>query len=122
MSRNRKNYIFYEQAHTGIQKRLICGDGLFMRWDCVRFFIEDRLGLHRNMASTTAYVVGRYIEEENSWFDDMDMITGQRTVYVQVVPYWTQFDYDGINTRSAPQRGPVYVPGPIKSYLGNWAS
>ena len=88
-----------------------------MRWDCVRFFIEEHIGLHENMKRTTAIVVGRYREEKDSWFDDMDIVTGQRVLHVQVVPYWTQFHYDGINTRSSPQRGPVYVPGPIASYL-----
>lgn len=114
---NNKHYVFYSRPHIDRQKRQWCGPGLFMRWDCVRFFIEEQEGLHSNMKRTTAVIVGRYREEPDSWFDDMDMITPQRILHIQVVPYWTQYDYDGIHTRRAPQRGPVFVPDPIKNVL-----
>jgi hypothetical protein len=114
---NNKHYVFYSRPHIDRQKRQWCGPGLFMRWDCVRFFIEEQEGLHSNMKRTTAVIVGRYREEPDSWFDDMDMITPQRILHIQVVPYWTQYDYDGIHTRRAPQRGPVFVPDPVKNVL-----
>lgn len=114
---NNRHYVFYSRPHIDKQKRQWCGPGLFMRWDCVRFFIEEQEGLHSNMKRTTAVIVGRYREEPDSWFDDMDMLTPQRILHIQVVPYWTQYDYDGIRTRRAPQRGPVFVPDPIKNVL-----
>ena len=84
---NNKHYVFYSRPHIDRQKRQWCGPGLFMRWDCVRFFIEEQEGLHSNMKRTTAVIVGRYREEPDSWFDDMDMLTPQRILHIQVVPY-----------------------------------
>jgi len=115
---NNKQYVFYSRPHNGVEKRQWCGHGLFMRWDCVRFFIEEREGLHSNMKNTTSVIVGRYREEPDSWFGDDDIITPQRILHVQVVPYWTQYDYDPKRPRLCPQRGPVFVPGPIKNALG----
>ena len=58
---NKRDYIFYIQEHRkGVQKhpkRLKCGAGLFMRWDCIRFFIEEDLGLH-NKGKQESFIEG----------------------------------------------------------------
>ena len=119
-----KHYIFYQRPHIYGAKKVQCGIGNLMRWDCVRWFIEEHIGLHRNTKSQNGVVVGQYSqpandEEKGRWFYDNDIITPQRILTVKVVPYWTQWDYDPENYRHYPQRGPVEYPGPIRTMFAS---
>ena len=114
-----KHYVLYQQVHTLKRKKVHCGLGLLMRWDCVKWFIEEQIGLHRNPKSQNGIVVAKYEqpandEEKDRWFFDNDMITPQRVLIVKVVPYWVQWDYKPSAYRNYPQRGPVEYPGPIQ--------
>ena len=119
---NKKHYIWYKRPHTGLGnnakcKRIQCGLGDFMKWECVRWFIEEDMGLHKNEKAHTSIVIGKYIDEKDcDWFADNEIIKKQRILHVKVVPYWYFFDYNGSNYRAAPQKGPVYHPPAIRSF------
>jgi hypothetical protein len=115
-----KHYIIYSRPHTIGYKKVQCGVGQLMRWDCVKWFIEESIGLHSNKKKQTAIVVAKYQvaaikEEEERWFYDNDIITPQRILSVKVVPYWVQWQYEAARYRHYPQYGPVEYPGPIQS-------
>ena len=115
-----KHYIIYSRPHTIGYKKVQCGIGQLMRWDCVKWFIEDSIGLHDNKKKQNGIVVGKYQvaasnEEEERWFYDNDIITPQRILLVKVVPYWVQWDYEPGRYRHYPQHGPVEYPGPIQT-------
>ena len=119
-----KHYVIYERPHTFGFKKVKCGRGLLMRWDCVKWFIEESIGLHQNVKAQNGIVVAKYREaashaEEDRWFYDNDIITPQRILTVKVVPYWVQWDYEVKNYRRAPQRGPVEYPAPIRAMFAD---
>jgi|APSaa5957512535_1039671.scaffolds.fasta_scaffold02645_16 hypothetical protein len=108
-----KHYIFCAREHRPNDIfKVKCGVGNMMRWDSVRFLIEEHIGLH-NSKKQNQVVVGRYIEEIDGWFDEGDILTPQTILRIRCVPYYYQFDYNPDRPRSCPQHGPVYYPPPI---------
>lgn len=110
-------YIHWYRAHRPDEMRILrLGNPSFMKWDCVRWHLEEKIGLHSGKKQT-AVVMGRYIDGDDlEWFGDDKVVEGQRRVLVKVVPYWYQFDYDPRNHRSAPLCGPVYHPPAIRAF------
>ena len=108
-----KHYVFYARQHRPDRViKVMCGVGNMMRWDSVRFQIEEQMGLHRGKKQNQV-VVGRYKHEPEGWFEDNDVITPQTILRVKCVPYYWQFDYDPYRPRSAPQYGKAYYPPTI---------
>lgn len=109
-------YVWVKRPHTTETIRVQCGMGTFMRWECVRWFIEEQLGLHQNEKRQNGIIIGQYLEEKDKWFSDESIVEKQRILLCKVVPYWYFFEYDGNNTREAPIYGPVYHPPPIRAF------
>jgi len=108
-----KHYVFYARQHRpNLVIKVMCGVGMMMRWDSVRYCIEEQMGLH-NGKKQNQVVAGRYNHEPDGWFNDDDIITPQTILRVKCVPYYWQFDYDPYNPRSAPQYGRTYYPPAI---------
>lgn len=110
-------YVHWYQKHRPDDVRILrLGNHVFMRWDCVRWHLEEKMGLH-NGKWQNACVMASYADEDaKEYFGDDVVITGRRILEVRVVPYWYQFDYNPKNPRSAPLRGPVYHPAPIRAF------
>ena len=114
---NRRYYIWYRRPHTLNDIRIQCGMGEFMRWECVRWFIEENIGLHTHEKRQNGIVIGKYSDgKNNDWFADNEIVQKQRILLVKVVPYWYYFDYDDSNPRGCPQVGPVYHPPAIRAF------
>lgn len=113
---NRRYYVWVTRPHTTKTIRVQCGMGSFMRWECVRWFIEEKLGLHQNEKRQNGIVIGQYLEDNNSWFADDYIVEKQRILLCKVVPYWYFFEYNGYNYWEAPTYGPVYHPPPIRAF------
>lgn len=120
---DKRNYIFYIQEHRkGIQKepkRLKCGLGLFMRWDSIRFFIEEDLGLHQRKGIQESFLEGR-IENVSKNLLDTDYVKGGHIITVKRVPWWKL--WEDIKENKKPLFGPIYFPPAVQSYLNSASS
>lgn len=119
---DKRDYIFYIQEHRkGVQekpKRLKCGSGLFMRWDSIRFFIEDDMGLHRK-GIQESFLEGR-IENVSKNLLDTDYVKGGHIITVKRVPWWKL--WEDIKENKKPLFGPIYFPPAVQSYLNSASS
>jgi hypothetical protein len=113
---NKRDYIFYIQKHhigKRDYKRLKCGKGLFLRWDSVRFFIEEDLGLHQKNQQNS-FIEGK-IDNVKDDLDDDDFVKGGSIIVVKRVPWWLM--WKNSMERIKPKCGPVYYPPAVKSHL-----
>ena len=119
---NKRDYIFYIQEHRkGVQKhpkRLKCGAGLFMRWDCIRFSIEEDLGLH-NKGKQESFIEGEIKNVSNN-LQDTDFVKGGHVIHVKRVPWWKL--WEDVKENKKPLFGPIYYPPVIQSYLNSASS
>ena len=62
-----KHYVFYARKHRPDNIiKVMCGVGMMMRWDSVRFNIEEQMGLH-NGKKQNQVVAGRYNHEPDGF-------------------------------------------------------
>ena len=108
-----RDYIFYYQKHQEALKKykqVKCGKDVFLRWDCVRFFIEDDMNLHQRKRQNS-YLVGKQQGTDTN-FDDTDLVEPGIIIEVHRKPWYTRLvDSDG------PRWEEVYYPPPIQAAL-----
>lgn len=110
---NKRPYVWYRLKHwpkSRDYKMVTCGQGLYMRWDCVSFFIEEELGLHKNKKQN-CYIIGS-IKNVTDFLEEDEMIAGGSCIDIQIKPWWTLFD---INDPKKKNYGDVFYPAPIKA-------
>ena len=108
-----RDYVFYYQKHQkGVEKlkQMKCGKGCMLRWDCVRYFIEDDINLHQK-GRQNSYLVGREMDTEK-YFDEHDMITPGIIVEVHRRPWYTRLE-----DPNGPRWEHVYYPPPVLAAL-----